>query len=175
MSPPVASPNPKIPPTHTLSLILLLIFSPLHPSHQTPARGISGGSGGTPGGASAGSLPRGGGQSARSIPPSSNGANGAQGSIIQKFIKDAQVSPQQDPCYDEEGQGRRCIPDFINAAYGREIAASSTCGDPPSWHCGPSGGGGGVGWPAGGVGGSGGPVPGGDQVGVEHCPLSVRI
>lgn len=32
-----------------------------------------------------------------------------------------------DPCYDE-GRSRRCIPDFVNAAFGAEVVASSTCG-----------------------------------------------
>lgn len=36
-----------------------------------------------------------------------------------------------DPCYDDEGKARRCVPDFVNAAYGRDIIASSTCGSPP--------------------------------------------
>lgn len=44
-------------------------------------------------------------------------------------------SRQGDLCYDDSGQGKRCIPDFINAAYGRDIHASSTCGDPPTRHC----------------------------------------
>ncbi|XP_015593967.1 netrin-1 [Cephus cinctus] len=32
-----------------------------------------------------------------------------------------------DPCYDED-RPRRCIPDFVNAAFGTAIEASSTCG-----------------------------------------------
>ena len=40
-----------------------------------------------------------------------------------------------DPCTDEEGRPRRCIPDFVNAALEREISASSTCGTPPSRIC----------------------------------------
>lgn len=32
-----------------------------------------------------------------------------------------------DPCYDED-RPRRCIPDFVNAAFGVPIVASSTCG-----------------------------------------------
>jgi len=34
-----------------------------------------------------------------------------------------------DPCYDRDGNARRCSPDFVNAAFGRQIVASSTCGD----------------------------------------------
>jgi len=44
-----------------------------------------------------------------------------------------------DPCYDEERgdeAARRCLPDFVNAAFGREVAASSTCGlHKPSRYC----------------------------------------
>ncbi|XP_013172546.1 PREDICTED: netrin-B-like isoform X1 [Papilio xuthus] len=32
-----------------------------------------------------------------------------------------------DPCYEDE-RPRRCIPDFVNAAFGAPVAASSTCG-----------------------------------------------
>uniref|UniRef100_A0AAQ4R6I3 Netrin 2 n=1 Tax=Gasterosteus aculeatus aculeatus TaxID=481459 RepID=A0AAQ4R6I3_GASAC len=40
-----------------------------------------------------------------------------------------------DPCYDDAGAARRCIPDFINAAFGKEMAVSSACGRPPSRSC----------------------------------------
>ncbi|XP_051940059.1 netrin-1a isoform X2 [Hippocampus zosterae] len=33
-----------------------------------------------------------------------------------------------DPCYDEHGTPRRCIPDFVNSAFGKEVKVSSTCG-----------------------------------------------
>ncbi|XP_078691251.1 netrin-1-like isoform X1 [Branchiostoma floridae x Branchiostoma belcheri] len=46
----------------------------------------------------------------------------------------AQQSPP-DPCYDENGKPRRCIPDFVNAAFGKEVKASSTCGTPASRYC----------------------------------------
>uniref|UniRef100_A0A8C8S1B1 Netrin 1 n=1 Tax=Pelusios castaneus TaxID=367368 RepID=A0A8C8S1B1_9SAUR len=42
---------------------------------------------------------------------------------------------QPDPCYDENGQPRRCIPDFVNAAFGKEVRVSSTCGRPPARYC----------------------------------------
>jgi len=37
-----------------------------------------------------------------------------------------------DPCYDEHDRARRCVPDFVNAAFTRPVQATSTCGDPPS-------------------------------------------
>lgn len=40
-----------------------------------------------------------------------------------------------DPCYDEDSVPRRCIPDFVNSAFGKEVQASSTCGDPASRYC----------------------------------------
>ncbi|XP_023239606.1 netrin-1-like [Centruroides sculpturatus] len=40
-----------------------------------------------------------------------------------------------DPCYDETNEPRRCIPDFVNAAFGKEVKASSECGNPPSRYC----------------------------------------
>ncbi|XP_066520194.1 netrin-1-like [Hoplias malabaricus] len=41
-----------------------------------------------------------------------------------------------DPCYDEHGTARRCIPDFVNAAFGKDVRASSTCGTKgPSRYC----------------------------------------
>lgn len=44
------------------------------------------------------------------------------------------VSPTSPPaagdaCYDESGAPRRCIPDFVNAAFGKPVEASSTCGE----------------------------------------------
>lgn len=49
------------------------------------------------------------------------------------FIAQQQIP--QDPCYEEGNDPKRCIPDFINAAFGREVEASSTCGIPPSRYC----------------------------------------
>jgi len=49
---------------------------------------------------------------------------------------------QVDPCYDQEAEAspRRCAPDFVNAAFGRQIRATSTCGEAgPSRYCLPSG------------------------------------
>lgn len=43
-----------------------------------------------------------------------------------------------DPCLDEAGRGRRCVPDFVNVAFGRPVEASSTCGATPDRICRPS-------------------------------------
>ncbi|XP_028968563.1 netrin-1 [Galendromus occidentalis] len=40
-----------------------------------------------------------------------------------------------DPCQDERGTARRCIPDFENAAFRRRVHASSTCGKVATRHC----------------------------------------
>lgn len=46
----------------------------------------------------------------------------------------AQQSPV-DPCFDED-RPRRCIPDFVNAAFGTSVEASSTCGSGgPTRYC----------------------------------------
>ncbi|KAG8176452.1 hypothetical protein JTE90_023099 [Oedothorax gibbosus] len=34
---------------------------------------------------------------------------------------------EADPCYDDSGRPLRCIPDFVNAAFGRQVASTSTC------------------------------------------------
>lgn len=41
-----------------------------------------------------------------------------------------------DPCYDDSGTSPvKCIPDFVNGAFGKPVEASSTCGTPPSQVC----------------------------------------
>ncbi|XP_031699693.1 netrin 2 isoform X1 [Anarrhichthys ocellatus] len=40
-----------------------------------------------------------------------------------------------DPCYDDTGAARRCIPEFINAAFGKDVMVSSVCGRPASRSC----------------------------------------
>lgn len=49
---------------------------------------------------------------------------GNSDSFLKMFA--AQQNPP-DPCYDEH-RPRRCIPDFVNAAFGNPVEASSTCG-----------------------------------------------
>lgn len=41
----------------------------------------------------------------------------------------------KDPCLDDMGEPIFCIPDFVNAAFGKEVTGSSTCGSPPSRYC----------------------------------------
>lgn len=48
---------------------------------------------------------------------------------------DNQGKMSSDPCYDSLGKARRCITDFVNAAFAKEVTASSTCGQPPSRYC----------------------------------------
>lgn len=40
-----------------------------------------------------------------------------------------------DPCYTQLGQPQPCIPDFVNAAFGRRVQSTSQCGNPPSRYC----------------------------------------
>nr|CAD7608999.1 unnamed protein product [Timema genevievae] len=49
---------------------------------------------------------------------------GTTDSFLKIFA--AQQNPM-DPCYDEH-RPKRCIPDFVNAAFGNPVEASSTCG-----------------------------------------------
>ncbi|XP_023310076.1 netrin-1 [Anoplophora glabripennis] len=48
-----------------------------------------------------------------------------EGKIFLKMFEGQQTPA--DPCYDED-RPRRCIPDFVNAAFGVPVKASSTCG-----------------------------------------------
>ncbi|XP_035729984.1 netrin-1-like isoform X2 [Vespa mandarinia] len=57
----------------------------------------------------------------------------AGGEIYAKMFS-SQQNPS-DPCYDED-RPRRCIPDFVNAAFGAAVEASSTCGSGgPTRYC----------------------------------------
>lgn len=38
-------------------------------------------------------------------------------------------------CWDSRGQPRRCMPVFENAAFGRTVQATNTCGSPPEEYC----------------------------------------
>uniref|UniRef100_A0A7E4VYQ9 Netrin-1 n=1 Tax=Panagrellus redivivus TaxID=6233 RepID=A0A7E4VYQ9_PANRE len=44
------------------------------------------------------------------------------------FSQFSMREPDRDPCYDSAGRPVRCVPDFINAAFGKPVIASSTCG-----------------------------------------------
>ena len=57
----------------------------------------------------------------------------ASGSYLKMYRE--QHKPT-DPCHDDSGTlPKKCFPRFINAAFGRPVEASSTCGDPPSRFC----------------------------------------
>ena len=47
----------------------------------------------------------------------------------------AQQQTPTDPCFLEDGKPTRCIPPFDNAAFGKHLVVSSTCGSPPSRYC----------------------------------------
>uniref|UniRef100_A0AC34QHP3 Netrin-1 n=1 Tax=Panagrolaimus sp. JU765 TaxID=591449 RepID=A0AC34QHP3_9BILA len=49
----------------------------------------------------------------------------ANGAYFSQF---SMRQPDRDPCYDSAGRPVRCVPDFINAAFGKPVIASSTCG-----------------------------------------------
>ncbi|XP_063286666.1 netrin-3 [Pelobates fuscus] len=51
------------------------------------------------------------------------------------FSAQQQQQPVPDPCYDENGLPRRCVPEFVNAAFGKEVQASSTCGRSATRQC----------------------------------------
>lgn len=44
------------------------------------------------------------------------------------FMKMFPSQAQLDPCYDEDNRPRRCVSNFVNAAFGVPVKASSTCG-----------------------------------------------
>ena len=53
--------------------------------------------------------------------------------LFDSFMSDDPIS---DPCIDEKTKKPvACLPDFVNAAYGLPVEASSTCGDPPRQFC----------------------------------------
>ncbi|KPM05747.1 netrin-1-like protein [Sarcoptes scabiei] len=55
-------------------------------------------------------------------------------STLPQFIS-SQNSVPTDPCYDDSGNPKRCIPDFVNAAFGKAVEVSSECGYTPTRHC----------------------------------------
>lgn len=44
------------------------------------------------------------------------------------FSQFSMRQPDHDPCYDNSGRPVRCVPEFINAAFGKPVVASDTCG-----------------------------------------------
>lgn len=58
--------------------------------------------------------------------------NSWSGSYMDMFAR--QQTPP-DPCYNERGEPTLCTPDFVNAAFGKDVTASSTCGSPPTRYC----------------------------------------
>lgn len=59
--------------------------------------------------------------------------DGVRGGYGMSMFAAQQTPP--DPCYDENSNPRRCIPDFVNSAFGKEVKVSSTCGKPASRYC----------------------------------------
>ena len=62
------------------------------------------------------------------------GGGGGGQSLSNLLLSNSQhfSSHSVDPCYDEDDKPRRCVPAFVNAAFGKQVLASSTCGSPPS-------------------------------------------
>ncbi|XP_037938542.1 netrin-A isoform X2 [Teleopsis dalmanni] len=51
------------------------------------------------------------------------------------YLKMLAAQAPTDPCYDDD-KARKCIPDFVNAAYGTPVLATSTCGyNEPQRYC----------------------------------------
>ncbi|XP_061421268.1 netrin-1-like [Lethenteron reissneri] len=68
-------------------------------------------------------------------PSSSSSSAAGRGSVGSGLGSGPGLASLPDPCYNESGHPRRCIPDFVNAAFEMEARASSTCGSPPSRYC----------------------------------------
>lgn len=49
---------------------------------------------------------------------------GAEAKFLNAFAPQSQPREQNDPCYDEFGNAKRCISNFVNAAFGREVKVS---------------------------------------------------
>ena len=58
---------------------------------------------------------------------------GGGGGFLGPFL--AQQKPV-DPCYGQSDKGaKKCVPDFVNAAFEKNVIVSSTCGPPPQEYC----------------------------------------
>ena len=44
-------------------------------------------------------------------------------------------SARMDRCYLRDHVAQRCLPPFVNAAFGKTVIASDTCGTPPEQYC----------------------------------------
>lgn len=64
-----------------------------------------------------------------------NGNHDDQQDMPASWMSFFQGDQPLDPCVDERGGPRRCIPDFKNAAHQKRVHGTSTCGRPPSRLC----------------------------------------
>jgi hypothetical protein len=53
------------------------------------------------------------------------GVAGANGKFLNVFAAQS-AAAVSDPCYDELGNAKRCIPNFVNAAFGRDVKVRET-------------------------------------------------
>ncbi|XP_018595947.2 laminin subunit gamma-3 isoform X1 [Scleropages formosus] len=58
-----------------------------------------------------------------------------QGFLLFTCLCTGVILGAMDSCYDELGSPSRCMPRFENAAFGRAVEASNTCGLPPEDYC----------------------------------------
>ncbi|XP_074652992.1 laminin subunit gamma-1-like [Tubulanus polymorphus] len=52
-------------------------------------------------------------------------------------LENRRSSSHQRPnsCYDQQGKAKRCMPEFVNAAFNLPVHATNTCGNPPIRYC----------------------------------------